>query len=110
MVTTIIFTPFAAGQELQKSTWLESVSIIYDDKFSNSVQASITFETINNNEIQFSNELLEKIMSYEEVRFVFFTNLKECVMGVDIDDQCIMIGLNMNLLMLIQLKLDNYYE
>jgi len=99
MVTTIIFTPFAFGQELQKSTWLESASVIYDDKFSNSVQASITFETINNNEIQFSNELLEKIMSYEEVRFVFFTNLKECVMGVDIDDQCIMIGLNMNLLM-----------
>ena len=98
MVTTIIFTPFAFGQELQKSTWLESASIVYDEKFSNSAQASISFETINNNEIQFSNELLEKIMSYEEVRFVMFTNMEECVMGVDIDDQCILVGLNMNLL------------
>ncbi len=105
ILISVIFTPIAFGQEsedsapsLQKSTWVESMSVIYDQKFSKSIQASVAFETINNNDIQFSDELIEEIMSYEEVRFVFFTNLEECVMGVPLDEMCIMIGFNLDML------------
>jgi len=105
ILSSVIFTPFAFGQEsedsapsLQKATWLESMSVIYDQKFSKSIQASVAFETINNNDIQFSNELIEKIMSYKEIRFVFFTNMEECVMGVPLDETCIMIGFNLDML------------
>ena len=105
ILISVIFTPFAFGQEsedsapsLQKATWLESMSVIYDQKFSKSIQASVAFETINNNDIQFSDELIKKIMSYEEIRFVFFTNMEECVMGVPLDEMCIMIGFNLDML------------
>ena len=105
ILISVIFTPFAFAQEsedsapsLQKATWLESMSVIYDQKFSKSIQASVAFETINNNDIQFSNELIKKIMSYEEIRFVFFTNMEECVMGVPLDEMCIMIGFNLDML------------
>ena len=98
MLSSVVFTPFAFGQELQKSTWLESVSIVYDQKFSKSIQKSIAFETLNNNEIQFSDEFIEKMMSYDEIRYVFFTNMEECVMGVPLDQQCIMLGLSLDLL------------
>ena len=105
ILISVIFTPFAFGQEsedsapqLQKSTWVESMSVIYDQKFSKSIQASVAFETINNNDIQFSNELIKKIMSYKEIRFVFFTNMEECVMGVPLDEMCIMIGFNLDML------------
>ncbi len=105
ILSSVIFTPFAFGQEsedsappLQKATWLESMSVIYDQKLSKSIQTSVAFETINNNDIQFSNELIKKIMSYEEIRFVFFTNMEECVMGVPLDEMCIMIGFNLDML------------
>jgi hypothetical protein len=101
----VVFTPLAFGQEsedsvpaLQKSTWLENMSVVYDQKFSKSIQTAVAFETINNSDIQFSDELIEKVMTYEEIRFVFFTNMEECVMGVQLDEMCIMIGFNMDLL------------
>ena len=98
ILSSVIFTPLAFGQDLQKATWLESASIIYDEKFSKSVQASIAFETINNNEMQFPDELLKKIQYHEEIRFVLFTNMDQCVMGVSSDKQCIMIGFNLDML------------
>ena len=105
ILISVIFTPFAFGQEsedsapsLQKATWLESMSVVYDQKFSKSIQTSVAFETINNNDIQFSDELIEEIMAYEEIRYVFFTNMEECVMGVSLDEMCIMIGFNLDML------------
>ena len=98
ILSSVVFTPLAFGQDLQKATWLESASIIYDQKFSKSVQASIAFETINNNEMQFPDELLKKIQYHEEIRFVLFTNMDQCVMGVSSDKQCIMIGFNLDML------------
>ena len=105
IVSSVIFTPFAFGQEseesvplLQKSTWLESMSVIYDQKFSKSIMVSMAFETINNNEIQFSDAFIEKVMSYEEIRYVLFTNMEECVMGIPLDEICVMIGLNRDML------------
>ena len=98
IVSVVIFTPSAFGQDLKKATWLERASVIYDQKFSGSITSSIIFETLNNNEIQFPDELLDKISSYEEVRFITFSNMGECVMGVKPNEQCIMISFNLNLL------------
>ena len=105
IVSSVIFIPFAFGQEsedsvplLQKSTWLESMSVIYDQKFSKSIMVSMAFETINNNEIQFSDAFIEKVMSYEEIRYVLFTNMEECVMGIPLDEICVMIGFNRDML------------
>ena len=105
IVSSVIFTPFAFGQEsedsvplLQKSTWLESMSVIYDQKFSKSIMVSMAFETINNNEIQFSDAFIEKVMSYEEISYVLFTNMEECVMGIPLDEICVMIGFNRDML------------
>ncbi len=98
VISLVVFTPLAFGQELRKATWLESASIIYDQKISKSIQTAVSFETINNNEMQFSDELIEKMMSYEEVRYVVFTSMEECVMGVPLDEMCVMIGYDMNML------------
>ena len=98
ILTAVIFTPVVFGQDLKKATWLERASVIYDQKFSQSVTSSVVFETLNNNEIQFPNPLLKEISSYEEVRFITFTNMGECVMVVKDDEQCIVISFDLNLL------------
>ena len=94
ILSVVIFTPFASGQDLKKATWLERASVIYDQKNTNAITSSVIFETYNNNEILFSDQLLEKISSNEEVVLVTFTNMGTCVMGVDVDEQCIIVSMN----------------
>ena len=60
--------------------------------FQNQLSASIGFETTDNNEIRFPNEIIEKINSNEKIRSVIFTNAGECVIGVTTEQQCIMIN------------------
>lgn len=99
IVGALVFTPFAYGQEqLEKATWLESISVIYDQKFSKSILTSIKFESVANYEIQFSTDLVKKMLSHEEIRNVSFTNMGECVMGVSLDEQCIIVNFDLNLL------------
>ncbi len=93
--SSVAFTPLVFGQELKKATWLENASVIYDQKYSKTVIASIAFETINNNEIIIPDSLLEKIVSKQEIRNVMFSNMGECVMGVPADMQCIMINFDL---------------
>ena len=99
IISLVIFTPFAFGQELKKATWLERASVTYDQKFTNAITSSIIFETMNNNEIQFSDQLLEKIASYEEVRVVTFTNMDRCIMttGEQQNEQCLLISMDLQL-------------
>ena len=98
VLSLVIFTPFVFGQELKKATWLERVSVIYDQKFSNKITSSVVFQTLNNNEIQFSDQLLEKLSSHEEVRLITFMNKGECVMGVKLNEQCILISMDYEML------------
>jgi len=97
IICAVIFTPFVFGQDLKKATWLEYVSIIYDQTFPK-VTSSVIFQTLNNNEIQFSDQLLEKISSREEVRLITFMNKGECVMGVKQNEQCILISMDYQML------------
>ena len=54
---------------------------------------SIGLETTNNQEIKFTDELIQKINDNEKIRAVVFTNAGECVIGVTSEEQCIMGGM-----------------
>ena len=60
MFFSLLIMPFANAQQFEKATFQESATIIYDQKFSESIITSIGFETTNNDEIRFPNETIEK--------------------------------------------------
>ncbi len=88
----LIITPVASAQLFEKATFQETATIIYDGKLSNSIIASIGFETTSNDEIRIPDELIEKINNNDEIRAVLFTNAGQCVIGVTSEQQCIMIN------------------
>jgi hypothetical protein len=90
----LVTIPFVDAQLFEKATFQETATILYDQKFSNSIISSIGFETTNNEEIRFSNELIQKINDNEKIMAVIFTNADECVIGVTTEEQCIMINFN----------------
>ena len=94
MFVAILIMPFANAQQFEKMAFQESATIIYDQKLSESIITSIGFETISNEDIRFSDELIEKINSNEKIKAVVFTNAGECVIGVTTEQQCIMINFN----------------
>jgi hypothetical protein len=94
ILCSILIIPIADAQQFEKAQFQESATVIYDQRLSNSVLASIGFETTNNNEIKFSDELIKKINSNEKIKSVVFTNAGECVIGVTTEQQCIMINFN----------------
>ena len=88
----MLVMPFASGQLFEKATFQESALVIYDQQYSNSVITSIGLETISNQEIKFTDELIKKINDNEKIRAIVFTNAGECVIGVTSEEQCIMIN------------------
>ena len=94
MFFSLLIIPFAGAQQFEKATFQETATIIFDQKFSKSVIASVGFETTSNDEIRISNETIEKINSNEKIKSVVFTNAGECIIGVTAEQQCIMINFN----------------
>ena len=93
IIFSILLTiPFVDAQSFEKMTFQETATILYDQKFSNSIISSIGFETTSNEEIRFSNEVIQKINENEKIRAIIFTNAGECVIGVTSEEQCIMIN------------------
>ncbi|MDC0202641.1 hypothetical protein OAJ97_02920 [Candidatus Nitrosopelagicus sp.] len=88
----MLMMPFASGQLFEKATFQESALVIYDQQYSNSIITSIGLETTDNQEIKFTDELIQKINDNEKIRAVVFTNAGECVIGVTSEEQCIMIN------------------
>ena len=88
----MLMMPFASGQLFEKATFQESALVIYDQQYSNSVITSIGLETTDNQEIKFTDELIQKINDNEKIRAVVFTNAGESVIGVTSEEQCIMIN------------------
>ena len=66
MFFSLLIIPFAGAQQFEKATFQETATIIFDQKFSKSVIASVGFETTSNDEIRISNETIEKINSNEK--------------------------------------------
>ena len=58
----MLMMPFASGQLFEKATFQESALVIYDQQYSNSVITSIGLETTDNQEIKFTDELIQKSM------------------------------------------------
>ena len=94
MTFSLLIMPFADAQQFEKATFQENLTIIYDQKFSESVIISAGFETTSNDEIRISDGIIEKINSNEKIKSVVFTNAGECVIGVTTEQQCIMINFN----------------
>ena len=92
ILCSILIMPIANAQQFEKMSFQESVTIIYDQKLSNSIIVSIGLETTDNKEIRFPDKLLEKINSNENIRSIVFTNTGNCVIGVTAEQQCIMIN------------------
>ena len=88
----LLIIPFASAQSFEKSTFQESAIIIFDQKFSESIIASIGFETTDNNEIRFSEETIQKINNNEKIRSIVITNVGQCVIGVTEDEQCVLVN------------------
>ena len=92
IVSVLFVIPFVSAQEFEKATLQETATVIYDQKLSNSIIASIGLETTNNEEIKFSNELIQEVNSNEKIRSVVLTNHSNCVIGVTEEDQCLMVN------------------
>ena len=92
MSLSLLIMPFADAQQFEKATYQETATLIYDQKFSESVIISVGFETTSNDEIRISDETIQKINSNEKIQSVVFTNAGECVIGVTTEQQCIMIN------------------
>ena len=92
MSLSLLIMPFADAQQFEKATYQETATLIYDQKFSESVIISVGFETTSNDEIRISDETIQKINSNEKIKSVVFTNAGECVIGVTTEQQCIMIN------------------
>ena len=90
----IITVPVGNAQVFEKATLQESAIVVYDQKLSGSVIASIGLETTNNEEIKFPDELIQKVNDNEKIRALVFTNAGECVIGITTEEQCIMINFN----------------
>ena len=88
----LLIIPFASAQSFEKAAFQESAIIIFDQKFSESIIASIGFETTDNNEIRFSEETIQKINNNEKIRSIVITNVGQCVIGVTEDEQCVLVN------------------
>jgi hypothetical protein len=98
IIILIIFAIFlqsqneAEGQEPKPSTFREVAQVFIDKQFSNNVTASITLQSSSNQEIRIPTELLKNIRDSERVLAVIITNEEQCVLGVSIDEACVMIN------------------
>ena len=82
----------AEGQEPKLATFQEISQVIIDKQFSNNVTAAITLQSSSNQEIRIPTELLKSIHDSERILAVIITNEEQCVLGVSIDEACVMIN------------------
>ena len=92
--SSLLIIQSADAQEFEKASFQENITIIYDQKLSKSVIITAGFETTDNNEIRFSDELIEKINANGKIKSIVFTNAGQCVVGITTEQQCIMINFN----------------
>ena len=94
MILTIS-TNYAYSQEIDLSTFQESVQLIIDNKMSQNTITSITLLSTNIQEIRIPVELEEKIRENDKIKAIVVTNQNNCVLGV-VDQSCILINIERN--------------
>ena len=82
------------AQEPKLATFQETAQVLIDQKISNNVTAAISLQTTSNQEIRVPTDLVKKIQDTEKVLSVVITSEEQCVLGVPLDDSCIMINMS----------------
>lgn len=88
-----IFDAYAQMQPPQLATFQETAQILIDKRVSNNVTASITLQSISNQEIRIPSELEQKIRENKRIIAIVLTNEEQCVLGVQ-NQACIMINVS----------------
>ena len=82
------------AQEPRLATFQETAQMIIDQSISNNVTVAISLQSTSNQEIRIPTELVKKIQENEKVLSVIITSEERCVLGVPIDESCIMINMS----------------
>jgi hypothetical protein len=95
-ISLIVFFSSVEGyaQEPKLATFQETAQLIIDQSISNNVTAAISLQSTSNQEIRIPTELVKKIQETEKVLAVIITSEEQCVLGVPIDESCIMISMS----------------
>ena len=95
-ISLIVFFSSAEvyAQEPRLATFQETAQMIIDQSISNNVTAAISLQSTSNQEIRITPELTKKIQETEKVLAVIITSEEQCVLGVPIDESCIMISMS----------------
>ena len=117
MMVSIILLPEAFSQEFSKATFSESIVVVYDlslyketgnflvKKSAGDVEVAIGLQSTSNEDFKFSDEFIAKVKSEDIVQSIAFTNMVEidhtgtligCLPGVEDDEQCILVNLNLD--------------
>jgi hypothetical protein len=88
-----ISSNYAYSQEIGLATFQETAQIIIDKSISQKVTASITLQSTSIQEIKIPVELEQEIRANERIKSIILTNHAQCVLGVKVDESCIMINI-----------------
>lgn len=89
-VTTALAVP-AHAQEIDHSTYVESVQVLVD-RVSGTVSASVLHQSTSTGDIVLPDSLEERILEHDRLIAIIFTNADTCVPGV-VDEACIVINM-----------------
>lgn len=95
-ISLIVFFSSAQvyAQEPKLATFQETAQLIIDQSISNNVTVAISLQSTSNQEIRIPTELAKKIQENKKVLSVIITSEEQCVLGVPIDESCIMINMS----------------
>lgn len=95
-VALIVFfcTSEVYAQEPKLATFQETAQIIIDQNISNNVTVAVSLQSTSNQEIRIPTELEKKIQETDKILSVIVTSEEQCVLGVPIDQSCIMINIS----------------
>ncbi len=88
-----ISSNYAYSQEIGLATFQETAQIIIDKSITQKVTASITLQSTSIQEIKIPVELEQEIRANERIKSIILTNHAQCVLGVKVDESCIMINI-----------------
>jgi hypothetical protein len=88
-----ISSNYAYSQEIGLATFQETAQIIIDKSITQKVTASITLQSTSIQEIKIPIELEQEIRANERIKSVILTNHAQCILGVKVDESCIMINI-----------------
>jgi len=95
----IIFLVFFSGEKIQAQepkleTFQETAQVFIDQVLSNNVTAAIALQSTSNQQIRVPSDLENTIFENKWILAVVITNERQCVLGVQEDESCIMVNIS----------------